>query len=239
VPTALVLSAAGMFGAWQVGVWNALCERFRPEIIVGTSAGAWNGWSITGGATAEDLAREWRDPRTAHIMHRGLHASGILKPDVLYEKAQELFARYQPRIPFGLTLSEVPRLRSRLVRNAEIDWAHLAATCSIPFCFPPVRIEGRRYVDGGFLNALPLWAAEEMGATRAVAVNALTTLPFRAVRRVFPRRQPTRALEVIRIEPSYGLGTLREAFAWSAKNVDRWIALGEEDGKRAVSSITM
>ncbi len=228
-----------MFGAWQVGVWKALCGRVQPDLIVGTSAGAWNGWSIAGGATPDDLAREWRDPRTANIMHRGLHGSGILNPDILYEKARELFERYQPRIPFGLTLSQVPRLRSRLVRNGEIDWRHLAAACSIPFCFPPMVIDSRRYVDGGFLNALPLWAAEEMGATRAIALNALTTLPFRVLRRALWRKHPGAGLEVIRIEPSYGLGTLRDAFSWSARNVERWIALGEEDGNRAVTSITM
>ena len=166
-----------MFGAWQVGVWKALCGRFQPDLIVGTSAGAWNGWSIAGGASPGDLIREWMDPLTGTIMQRRSNATDW----VLHKKARELFARFKPRIPFGLTLSEVPRLRSRLVRAKEIEWRHLAATCSSPLFFPPVEVDGRRYVDGGFLNALPLWAAEEMGATRAIAVMALTTLPFRMV----------------------------------------------------------
>ena len=92
-------------------------------------------------------------------------------------------------------------------------------------------------MDGGFLNALPLWAAEEMGATRAIAVMALTTLPFRLVRKLMWRRQPSARLEVIRIEPSRGLGTLHEAFSWSAPNIARWIEQGERDGNRAAGSI--
>src|SRR5579864_4786750 len=103
-----------MFGAWEVGVWKALCGRFRPDLIVGASAGAWNGWCIAGGATADDLARDWMDPLTGKIMQPGLHRFGILLPKALRERAKDLFERYQPRIPFGLTIVEVPRLRSCL-----------------------------------------------------------------------------------------------------------------------------
>lgn len=229
MPTALVLSAGGMFAAWEVGVWKVLRERFNPDLIVGASAGAWNGWAIAGGATADDLAREWLDPSTAKLMLRApLHA-----------KAHQLADRYQPRIPFGLTLVEVPSLRLHIVRGPEIDWRHLAATCSIPLVFPPVRIGRPLYVDGGFRGALPLWAAEEMGATRVIALNCLTTWPFRALRRVMPPRQASGSLETIRIEPSQPLGSFRDTFHWSAANIERWMALGEQDGKRALASITM
>jgi predicted acylesterase/phospholipase RssA len=240
VTTALVLSAGGMFAAWEVGVWKALRARMQFDLIVGASAGAWNGWAIAGGCTPEELAQEWMDPRTAQLMQPGLHCSGILRPDAMHQKARELFDRYRPRLPFGLTVMEVPRFQTRLVRAPEITWQHLAATASIPLCFPPVTILGRNYVDGGFpCNALPLWAAAEMGATRAMAVLCLTTLPFRMLRRVVPPRKFSSALEVIRFEPSEPLGSLHEAISWSAANVARWIDLGERDANRTLLSITM
>jgi NTE family protein len=234
---ALVLSAGGMFAAWEVGVWRVLGERFRPDLIVGASAGAWNGWAIAGGCSCEELAREWMDPRTAEIMRPGLRARGLLPPEKLHAKARELFERYQPRLPFGLVVVEVPRLRARLVRDGEITWRHLAATCSIPVVFPPVTIKGKQYVDGGLLAALPLDAAEQMGATRALAVNALTTLPFRLLRKVLRPRRPSAALEVIRIEPSARLGSLLDAARWSRGNVERWIEQGERDAQRLLASI--
>ncbi len=239
VSVALVLSAGGMFGAWEVGVWKALSERFQPDLIVGTSAGAWNGWSIAGGCSIEELVAEWMDPTTAKIMQPGIHRAGVLRPAMLHERARELYRRFQPRIPFGLTLAEVPRLRPCLVRNAEITWQHLAATCAIPLGFPPVRIEGKQYVDGGLLGALPLWAAEEMGATRAIAVNALNTLPFRMLHKVMRARRPTAALEVTLIEPSQPLGSLRSAVVWSRANIERWIAQGERDAQQAVGSMAV
>ena len=239
MPAALVLSAGGLYAAWELGVWKALRRRFEPDLVVGASAGAWNGWAIAGGATPEELAQQWLDPATGALMPFGLHRSGCLRPDALYAKASELAGRFQPRIPFGLTIVEVPWLRVRLVRDREVTWQHLAATCTIPLGFPPVRIGAKHYVDGGLMGALPVWAAEEMGATRVIALNVLTTLPFRMLRTVLPPRRPSPALEVIRIEPSVTLGPLRHAVVWSRDRIQHWIDLGEQDGIRALTSITM
>ena len=237
--TALVLSAGGMYGAWEVGVWKALCPRVQPDLVVGASAGAWIGWAIAGGCTIEDLVEAWLDPETGLITQPGLHRSGFIRPETLHCKAREMFDRWKPRIPYALTVVEVPWLRPRVVRDSEMKWEHLAATASIPLCFPPVRIDGRLYADGGLLGALPLWAAQELGATRAIGVNALTTLPFRALRRILPRQRLKPEFEVLLIAPSEPLGTLREAIRWSRSNVERWIELGERDAIRFLSSATM
>jgi len=228
-----------MFAAWEAGVWKALSGHFQPDIIVGTSAGAWNGWAIAGGATPEELIAQWLDPATATIMKPGLHGAGLLRPKMLHEKARELFARFRPRLPFGLTLAEIPRLRPHLIRDAAITWQHLAATCSIPFGFPPVIIDGRKYVDGGLLGALPLWAAGEMGASRAIALNVLNRLPFTLLRTVLRPRLPGSPIEVTHLEPSASLGSLKSAVFWSRGNIEQWIELGERDGKRMLTSITM
>ena len=76
---ALVLSAGGLWAAWEIGAWKVLCETFQPDLIVGTSAGAWNGWAIAAGCSAEELAKLWLDPDTAHVMTFGLHPTGFLK----------------------------------------------------------------------------------------------------------------------------------------------------------------
>ena len=231
-----------MFAAWEIGVWKALRPRFQPELIVGASAGAWTGWCIAGGASADDLEQQWLDPALGRILQSyHLHATGFLKPDLLYAKARELRAQYTPKVPFALTLCEMPSMRLRIVREPEIEWEHLAGTASIPFAFPPIRIDGRRYVDGGFLGALPLAAAEQAGATEAIALNCLNILPYR-IAHAFWRpwlRQPSKAMRVTLLEPSAPLGSLSDSWRWSRDRVRRAIDLGEQDGLRAVSSITM
>ena len=237
--TALVLSAGGLWAAWEVGAWSVLRECFRPDLIVGASAGGWNGWAIAGGCTPQDLARLWLDPSTGGIMRFGLHATGLLQREPLHAKARELLERFQPRVPFALTTVELPALRCHIVRDSEITWQHLAACCAIPFGFPPVEIAGRRYMDGGLRAGLPLWAAEELGATQAVALNVLNTPGFRLLHRVMCGKCAGPSLQVVRIEPSSRLGSLRDAVCWSAGNIERWIAQGEQDAKCIVSSITM
>ena len=228
--TALVLSAGGMFAAWEAGVWKGLAGHVRPDLVVGASAGAWNGWLIAGGATPDQLVGEWLDPSVA--------ATWLFRPELLRQKAQDLWGRFQPRIPFGLTVVEVPHFRSRLVRAPDITWRHLAATCAIPGAFPAVAIENRQFVDGGLLGALPLWAAAEMGATHAVALNCLTSLSFRMLRALLrPRRAA--GLEVSLIEPEEPLGSLRDTVCWSKSNLERWIEMGERDAKRVLTAITM
>ena len=229
--TALVLSAGGMFAAWEAGVWKVLAAHLRPDLIIGASAGAWNGWAIAGGASPDDLAREWHDTSLA--------ATWLFKTDLLHRKAQDLWARYQPRVPFGLTVVQVPHFHTRLVSGPHVTWRHLAATCAIPGAFPPVAIEDKLFVDGGLLGALPVWAAEEMGATRAIALNCLTGATSRILRSVIRPRGPTAAFDAVVIEPSEPLGSLRDTVCWSHSNIQRWIDLGERDGKRAMSLITM
>jgi len=226
---ALVLSAGGLWAAWQVGAWQVLRERFHPDLIVGASAGAWNAWAIAGGATPKELAAQWLDKPASRTMQFGLSRGGFLRAEPMYETARELFARYQPRRPFALTLVEVPSLRSHIVRDRAVTWKHLAASSSIPFGYPPVEIEGKYYVDGGLRAGLPLWAAEELGARRALALNVLSTPGFRMLHRVMRGKRASAGLEVVRVEPSRRLGSLRDALVWNASNIEEWIELGRRD----------
>lgn len=220
-----------MFAAWQAGVWRGLAGHVEIDLVVGASAGAWNGWLIAGGAAPDELVAEWHDPSIA--------ATWVFRPELLRQKAQDLFSRFQPKISFGLTVVEVPHFRSRLVRAPEVTWQHLAATCAIPGAFPAVSIQNKQFVDGGLLGSLPLWAAEEMGATHVVALNCLTNLSFRMLRAVLRPRGASAALAVTLIEPSALLGSVKDTLCWSHSNIERWIELGERDAKRALSAITI
>ena len=150
----------------------------------------------------------------------------------MHAKARELFERFKPRVPFALTTVELPGLRSCIVRDSGIRWEHLAATCSIPLAFPPMRIGDRLYVDGGFRSGLPLWAAAELGAASALALNVLNTVEFRVLQGLLWRKRGGGNLTVQCLEPSRRLGSLKQAFIWHPNNIERWIAQGEEDARR-------
>ena len=243
MPTALVLSAGGMFGAYQAGAWNVLSQRFQPDMVVGTSAGALNGWAIAGGCSPADLLATWRDPATAGTMRLRFPIvpwKGCIDPAGLARHVQQWYTRFQPRIPFSATVVEVPRLRLVRIPHERITPAFLMASCAVPFGYPPVRIDGKLYVDGGLLDILPIWAAAEMGATRVVAVNALPLMPSRTLRaaaRVVRWLSPkpaatTTPLDVVVIRPSTQLGSIRDALTWNPERMRQWIQQGEDDAAK-------
>ncbi|HTT65231.1 MAG TPA: patatin-like phospholipase family protein [Bryobacteraceae bacterium] len=245
--TALVLSAGGMFGAYQVGAWRELSGYFQPDLVVGTSVGALNGWAIAAACAPEELMRLWTSESAGAFLRLRkplLPWRSLFDPVIFSQQVRDLASAFKPRIPVGIVLADVLRRRPRLVQGGEIEWQHLAAACAIPGGLPPVRIEGRWYVDGGLLSVLPLWAAREMGATRAIAINALPALPSRvlragvkAYRALSPQASaPAAPEEVITIAPGAALGSLRDTARWSRETVSRWIEQGAEDARRIMQS---
>jgi NTE family protein len=133
-------------------------------------------------------------------------------------------------------------MRVRIVTGDKITWQHLAASCSFPTGFPPVRINRRWYVDGGLLGALPLWVAAELGADRAIAIDALPVMPsklivgaVRAAHLIGRPRVPPKDFPVTLIRPLTPLGKLRDALYWKPGNAVKWIAQGEHDARLSIT----
>jgi len=246
--TALVLSGGGMFGAYQAGAWKALSREFAPDMVVGVSVGALNGWYIASGASADDLERHWLDPVSAGLMayRTPLLPWSIFDPRPLEMRAKFLVENYKPRVDFGVVLLQLPRLQPKLVRDGEIGWRHLVATCSIPAVFPPVRIGGAFYCDGGLLEPTPIWAAAAMGATRVVAVNCSRFIPpwvvgmmMKGVCRWSRNSAPAASgVEVVMISPKDPFGRMYEGAVWRQENIERWIEMGETDAITALRAVT-
>jgi predicted acylesterase/phospholipase RssA len=242
--TALVLSAGGMFGAYQAGAWRVLAKTFRPDLVIGASAGSINAWIIAGGADPEALVGHWLDPAVSGLTR--IHPfrrprTGIFDPAPLYAHVEALWNAYRPQMDITVVAVDLKTLRPKLFRNEEITWRHLAASCAIPVLYPPVRIGGRLYTDGGLLGTMPLLAAAESGAGRILGVNALPRLPSRIANtatqafRAWAPRLPAlpEGPEIHVIAPQGHLGSLREALFWNGAAAKRFIAAGEQDAGEA------
>jgi len=237
--TALVLSAGGMFGAYQAGAWKALADKVQPDIIVGASVGALNGWAIASRCPPDELIDRWRTPATANILRMfpepGFR-NGWFDPAPLQACTEQLVQEFTPQLPLGVVVVKVKMLRTVLLRYPNITAAHLQATCSIPYFLPAVNIGGARYFDGGLLEKMPVWAAVEMGATQIIAVDSLPRVGPKWLRygtdvvRLFkPRRRTPQHVKVTIISPSEELGDAEAAVFWTYRNIERWIDLGYRD----------
>lgn len=245
---ALVLSAGGMYGAYQAGVWKEIADVFRPDLVVGASIGAVNGWAIAGGCQPDELIERWMQIQQKSRYRWKVPGSvfhGVLDSSGLRGEIRNVFDSYRPRMPFGLVVTDLLKLRPLIVRGQDVTADHLDATTAIVGLFDQVRIGGRVYSDGGLLSALPLWAAAELGATKALGIDVLPFAPgpvaktfVRAMKVMSPfRPMVPRSLEVFRIAPSALLGTPLEALRWRQVNAERWIEAGQRAGEKAKHSI--
>ena len=246
--TALVLSAGGMYGAYQAGAWRALADVFQPDLVVGASIGAITGWAIAGGCDPDELVDRWlhldalaryrwKFPRTP--------LQGVFDTTALQGAIREVYESYQPRLHFAMVATDLLKRRPRVLRGNEVSWQHLVASTAILGLFDQVRLGGRIYSDGGLLSALPVWVAAEMGATKALAIDVLPAPPgsvarvvVGAIRMLSPfRERVPEGMELIRLGPPDLLGSPLEAVYWRRANAEAWIRAGEEQALAIKHSI--
>jgi NTE family protein len=238
--TALVLSGGGMFGAWQAGAWKSIAGSFEPDLVVGASIGAVNGWAIAGGCPPDELIDAWLNLEAAgrfrwQVPRGPFH--GVVNSDALREVIRGIHSEYRPRTEFALVLTDLLRLRPRIVRHPDVSCEHLVASTALVGIYDQVRLDGRVYSDGGLLSALPMWAAAELGATHIVALDVLPESPglvvrtfARTVRMIAPFHPfVPPEIEVIRLSPPVLLGTALDALRWKRENAEAWVQQGERD----------
>jgi NTE family protein len=180
VSTAFVLSGGASLGSIQVGMLQAVTAHgVRPDLIVGTSAGAVNGAWLAGGDTESDLAQLadiWRGIRRKDVFPSNtitglLGLAGLgnhLVSDRGLRRLIRTYLRFErledAPIPLHVVATDVMSGADvRLSRGNAID--AIVASAAIPGIFPPVSIDGRLLMDGGVVENTPIGHAVALGAT--------------------------------------------------------------------------
>lgn len=70
-----------------------------------------------------------------------------------------------------------------LFRSARIGPQHALASAAIPMLFPPVRVDGDLYLDGGLRQNTPIAPALRLGASHILAIGSSREIQGRVVRR--------------------------------------------------------
>jgi NTE family protein len=237
-----------MYGSYQAGAWKVLAGVFQPDLIVGASIGAVNGWAIAGGCPPDELIQRWLNMESIRRYRWKFPASffgGVLDSEDLQRLICDIHQSFQPRVDYALVLTDLLKLQPRIFRGPEVTWRHLVAGTAIVGIFDQVRIDGRLYSDGGELSAVPLWAAAELGATKALVIDVLPEAPGLVARTFVSAMQllsPFRAvvpetMKVVRLAPPKLLGAPLDAIYWKRLNVEGWIRAGERDAAAIKHSI--
>ena len=198
---ALVLGGGGSRGSYEIGVWKAMRQlNLSYDIITGTSIGSINGalmvqneydkaYEFWSKITVDDVMasginldfdlevllsqKEKLKPFLKnYITNKGADISPLRK--IMEEIFDETKLR-NSKVDYGLVTLQIPSLKPLELTKNEIpdgkltDYILASASC-FP-AFPMCKIDGKRYIDGGYYDNLPINLAIKMGATDIVAVD--------------------------------------------------------------------
>jgi NTE family protein len=178
--TAFVLGGGGRWGAVEVGMIQALHEAgIVPDLVLGTSIGAFNGAVIAdypGQEGVDRLSGFWEEvtgvdlfqtsfmdrAKRVAMLKPSLHESEELRS--LVEKAIHPDTRIEDlHIRFQCVAASIEKSREHWFDSGPLVDAVLASS-AVPALFPPVEIAGEHFYDGGLVDSVPLGRAVDLGA---------------------------------------------------------------------------
>ncbi|WP_395747732.1 patatin-like phospholipase family protein [Prosthecobacter sp.] len=180
----LVLSSGGARGLAHVGVIRVLEEAGVPiTAIAGCSMGAYVGslWaSGLSGADLEERAREIKDRPTLKALmdfnippSEGLIRGEKLRKHLERDLGDKTFADLEK--PLLVVATDLDRLTPYVFDSGIVSHA-VHASSAIPAVCAPVRLNNRRYTDGGVSEPLPVTLLKKrFNLDAIIAVNVMPT----------------------------------------------------------------
>ncbi|MGQ0536336.1 MAG: patatin-like phospholipase family protein [Methanobacteriota archaeon] len=177
---ALVMEGGGMRAAYTNGVLAAFEDRgVGFDAVYGTSAGgALAAWFSAGQARFALETWPFASDRRILSYRRWLRGGPLLDHDALYrivyekERPLDVRAVRRARHPVVVTATDADTGEARyqdLRHGPVLDW--LRATGRLPMATnPPVLIDGRRWLDGGIIDPVPIGRAIDDGFRDIVLV---------------------------------------------------------------------
>ncbi|MDO4542371.1 MAG: patatin family protein [Bacillota bacterium] len=177
----LVLEGGGFRGVFTQGVLDALLDHnVMFPYVIGVSAGICNGFSYINGQRGRnwEIAEKYYNDKRYYSYGNYFKNGSVFGLKFMYETVPnelipydyEALKKYQGTALIGVThgitgqpryLTQDPDDRTNIV---------LQATCSIPFFFPPVEIDGEDYFDGGVADPIPIKKSVEDGNEKNLIV---------------------------------------------------------------------
>ncbi|MGL4852230.1 MAG: patatin-like phospholipase family protein [Phocaeicola sp.] len=173
------LSGGFVKGFAHLGIMQALHEHgIHPHILSGVSAGAIASVFYADGKEPYQIMELFQDTSFHKLTKVSISKQSLLKFDGFIDfiksnlQAQRL---EELKIPTYITATDFDHGRLVTFKEGEIT-ERVAASCCLPILFPPQKIEGTNYVDGGVLMNLPVTPIRNL----CEQVIAFDVIPFNA-----------------------------------------------------------
>lgn len=203
-PVAYAFGGGGSYGAVQVGQLKAMGQTdVRPDFCVGTSVGSLNGLITAENpdTAVERLEYFWNDITRRHVFgsrRRAIANVALLQPSAAdpgplieyIKKATKSRDFKDLQLPHTAVTVDADTGQRVDISSGDLISACMASCC-IPGVFPIVEREGRKLMDGGLVENVPIRVAAEQGAKTIVVFDCGFTL-------FGPKTSPTIAHTLLR-----------------------------------------
>ncbi len=180
--TGLVLEGGGKRGIYAAGVLDVLLENdIWADGLIGTSAGAVNGCSYVSNQYERNLRYNIRFAKEKKYMsiYSLITTGNVVGTDFAYNilpNKLEVFdydAFEKSPVDYYVTCSNVETgkaeyIQCKSLRGKNMDY--LRASASLPYVSQIVEIDGKKYLDGGICDSIPLKAFQNMGYEKNLVV---------------------------------------------------------------------
>ena len=171
--TGLVLEGGGVRGIYTAGVLDVFTEcGLHFDGVIGVSAGAIHGCSFLSGQKGRSIRyykKYCTNPRFMRFKS-WIKTGDIVEVEFCYHELPEKLDPYdyntfnQCGTPFYVTCTDIETGKPEYIRindmKEEIDF--LRASASLPYFSRIVEINGKKYLDGGCTDSIPVSAFEKM-----------------------------------------------------------------------------
>lgn len=180
--TGLVIEGGGKRGIYAAGVLDVLLENnIWTDGLIGTSAGAVNGCSYVSNQYERNLRYNIRFAKEKRYMsiYSLITTGNVVGTDFAYNilpNKLEVFdydAFEKSPVAYYVTCSNVETgkaeyIQCKSLRGKNMDY--LRASASLPYVSQIVEIDGKKYLDGGICDSIPLKAFQDMGYEKNLVV---------------------------------------------------------------------
>ncbi len=172
--TGLVLSGGAVRGAAHLGVLQVLDEEgIRPDLVVGASVGSLVGGLYCAGLSPVELqqiGKEMHWGRLGRLVRPDLGFFDISRMEDIIDELTGGVTIEEIEIPFAAVAVDILTRELIVLRQGPLARA-IRASASLPGIFTPLEDDDRLLIDGGALNNLPVYVAQDMGADYLIAVD--------------------------------------------------------------------
>lgn len=179
--TGLVLEGGAKRGIYTAGVLDVFMENgIKFDAVVGVSAGAIHGCSYVSEQVGRGIRYnlKYNDNYKFMSLRSWLLTGNVVDTQFAYHDLPERLDIYDNQTfmnsdtKFYVTVSNLETGKAEYIHCKDMfaDIDYLRASASMPFASHIVKLDGKKYLDGGITDSIPLQAIRNLGYTKNIVI---------------------------------------------------------------------